>query len=127
MDLSLILAGAALLGLAAFGIALGVQSRTPPAPPPPPQQPSEQLESYYELRTRLAGLERQLQDLEQTVERRHKVVTGMIAQQKQAAETPEDAGAQMILENLAGGDGSVGGGEAGAGKAPGRRRLVRGR
>lgn len=105
MDVTtLLLLGIVLLALVQMGISLALR-RTPTTPPFPPQEVTPLTEDVVDLRTRFAALERQVQDLEQTVEARHRKVTGMIAGERaHRSEEPasEEAVSEQIMANLSG-------------------------
>lgn len=69
--------------------------RTPPAPP----EPSYSSDDFYQLRTQVQALERQVQDVELTIEARHRKVCGMIAGERGAA-MAEGAEAESVADRI---------------------------
>lgn len=116
-----ILAAAALLAGAL--VALPRLLRTPVRTPEGPQSPGYTADDFYALRAQVAAVEQELGTLKQTVELRHRKVTGMIAQARAAGDVdvaPDQGVVEQIEANLAG--------DAGATRPPqpnARPRLVR--
>lgn len=76
-----------------------------------PPGPAYTSDDFYQLRTQVQALERQVQDVELTIEARHRKVCGMISGERGAALTEVEAEpgpiADQIRANLAGDGGAA--------------------